>query len=740
MKKALVLILGVCFLAMFVGSVAARDAVNTPAKRMMRPWTKGEFPDLVNQGPNGLYKAAAIDTYCIASYDFETMDWQGWTRVDNTAQVDTFFHVDDFSGLGGGDFGRLVPLNGSKSMWCGARPDLNDPYMCSWVRAPGYGNGWNQMLVSDAFSFTGAVHFSYHGTFDSEPDYDFTYVEYDAGGGTWTQVASFTGVNEDTSVTHIIPLSTSRTKLRFHFTSDGAWSDQDGLHNTDGGAIVDNLRISDDTAATIDFEDFESAAVGAHDAGIWHARPEEPYGLYSGLYNNLMDKDPCGDNFATQVVFFVGSTVPSSSYPGLYDTPFCIGPGNVSAPCQDEMIVSPVLDLTKYSSNCDENQDKDIPTADLPLLGGDYFRFTVYRDLPVANLVFYVWHLRNIDANDCPGQWLDRNYVYYGPDKDYLFITTDVSDLVSENRIQLAIGVVDMCDAWYLSYGNCAYHTPSPYFDNIKFQRFKTSGPQFTWRDLDIFQDNFPESEFDLSGWVRADAANDLNPNDDPVIRPGDSAVVGVTSPLGGGIAADPVTGGPAVYLHVNPHWVGPSSDPHSDLYGPTLVGTYGTYISDDGASWTVIECDTARTGSGLVANKYMVDLNDSLFTRGYQVDYYFSATDNNGITVTLPRHAADGVYFEFTCLPTLASDIIYVDDFDGRGTFEGTVQQYFDPAFRAVLPTDNQPDRYDVNNPSSSVSNGPASRARLSHYQLAYRKVIWDSGNLNNIMRPFRT
>ncbi|RKZ08847.1 hypothetical protein DRQ05_00760 [bacterium] len=136
--------------------------------------------------------------------------------------------------------------------------------------------------------------------------------------------------------------------------------------------------------------------------------------------------------------------------------------------------------------------------------------------------------------------------------------------------------------------------------------------------------------------------------------------------------------------------------------------------------------------GTHPVADRYMFDLNDSLFTRGYQVDYYFSATDNNGITVTLPRHAADGVYFEFTCLPTLASDILYVDDFDGRGTFEGTVQQYFDPAFRAVLPTDNQPDRYDVNGPSSLVSNGPGSRAKLDYFKAAYNNVIWDSGNLD--------
>ena len=64
--------------------------------------------------------------------------------IDNTAQVDTFFHVDDFAGLGGGDFGRLVPIEGTKSLWCGTPPG-DDFYMCSWFNAPGYGNGWNQI-------------------------------------------------------------------------------------------------------------------------------------------------------------------------------------------------------------------------------------------------------------------------------------------------------------------------------------------------------------------------------------------------------------------------------------------------------------------------------------------------------------------------------------------------------------------------------------------------------------------
>jgi len=40
------------------------------------------------------------------------------------------------------------------------------------------------------------------------------------------------------------------------------------------------------------------------------------------------------------------------------------------------------------------------------------------------------------------------------------------------------------------------------------------------------------------------------------------------------------------------------------------------------------------------VADKYDVDLNDALFTRGYQISYYFTAVDNNSVETALPGWA----------------------------------------------------------------------------------------------------
>jgi hypothetical protein len=188
MKKALVLILGVCFVALLIGSVAAREVAN-PGLRPVKAMSENDYVNSVDPGLRGMYEEAAVDTYCLVWYTFEQMNWMGWTKTDETAQQGTFFHVDDFSGLGGGSYGGLTPLEGSKSMWCGARPSSTDPYLCSWYDAPGYGNGWNQMLRTDGFSFVGAITLSFKGRYDSEPDYDFTRVEYDAGGGNWQLVA-----------------------------------------------------------------------------------------------------------------------------------------------------------------------------------------------------------------------------------------------------------------------------------------------------------------------------------------------------------------------------------------------------------------------------------------------------------------------------------------------------------------------------------------------------------------------
>jgi hypothetical protein len=714
-------VLVVCLVAPHVFAESTRHAGLRPAQDRT---TSGALEPR-GMGPAALNEAAAR-TYCIVKYDFETLNWQGWTRMDNTAQPDSFFHVENFLGIAPGHHGRLLPIEAVKSMWCGARPNSLNPYLCHFRNLPGYGNNWKQVLVTKRFSFVGALTLSYHGVFDTERGHDFVYVEYDAGGGDWKRIHSYDGL-VDTVASHVLYLPQVATKFRFFFRSDGQSSDEDG-YDSDGACVLDSISIRDDTGV-IRTSTFEEMSPGARSDGFWYASTETPFGEYSGLEHNLADKDPCCDDFGTQIVFFLGSPYPSVSYPGLYDTPFCAGPGATAPPCQDEMVVSPVIDMKKYSTGGNENQNADIPVGDLPGLGGATLEFQVYRDLPLRNLVFYMWHVRSIDpVTGCPGPWLDKGSVYYGSRKDYFDSAEDISSLVGDSPIQVALGVVDMCDDWTGLFGDCAEHTPSPWFDSVAVYRYQKAGPNWWCRDTDLFQDNFPNPT--ILNWVRADCSSDINWADNPTIRPGDSVVVQVTSTLGGGVAL--AGGKPAVYMHVRCTYIGapPLKPPIS---GSDLQGTYGSYIGVDPGGWTMIQGDTARARGRSVENSYAFDLNDSLFTYGYLIEYYFTAQDNAGGQTALPRWARlGGPYFEFTCLPTLASDILFVDNYSGIGSFAGTAEDYWTSTFRAVLPANNQPDRYDVNGPSSLVSNGLASRAPLAILAGAYEKIIWDSGDLD--------
>ncbi len=734
--KALSAILAISIIATCVFSTAGetRDAAR-PGLRPIRAQSELETNELVDPGLRGLYEEAAVDTYCLVWYDFELSNWQGWTREDETAQRGVFFHVDDFAGLAG-----YAPLEGTKSMWCGARPNPADPYFCAWESAPGYGNSWDQLLSTGAMPFVGVLTLSYRISYDVEPDYEFVRVEYSRAGG-WEAAAAYTGQN-DTIVSLAMPLTSAQTKLRFRFTSDGAWSDEDGLYDTDGACVIDSISLSD-VGAFSDFEDFEGASTGATSSGIWSGMLAIPFGMYSGLASNLNDKDPCGENFTSLIVFYIGSTVPSTSYPGLYDTPFCVdGQRGEGALCQNELVVSPLIDTRRYSTRRDGVQDGAISPGELPALGGFIFRYAIYMDQPMANLVFHLWHVRNV-VNGCPGRWLDRNYAVW--DSYYWgFYAWDVSDLLSSDTVQVAVGVVDMCDTWYLVQGNCAQHTPAPWFDNVRLYRYADTGPDMYSRDLDLFQDNFPQQEFDIESYVRADAANDINTNDNLVIRPGDSVVISGGAYNGeSDIAADPTYGGPAVYLHVKCLYIG--ADPAKpDVYGPSLAGSVLTgppgsqytinfnYIGDDGI-WTVIQCDSARTAAHVIANMYCVDLNDELFTRGYEIEYYFIARDVAGGERAHPKWARSrGPYFEWTCLPTGKSPVLFVDDsrYSQVAAYPGGgAREYWDRAWDALEDPDS-PDRYDVNSPSSGVSNGPGSRAKSNHLTTYYDVIVWDCGD----------
>jgi hypothetical protein len=176
--------------------------------------------------------------------------------------------------------------------------------------------------------------------------------------------------------------------------------------------------------------------------------------------------------------------------------------------------------------------------------------------------------------------------------------------------------------------------------------------------------------------------------------------------------------------------------------------------VTADGNKWYIVRMDTTFTQlnrNGARPDRFCLDLNDNLLTPGDTLwfffgarntvgtwSYYFHApraTDAAGIGAVLfgpDINVASANAEEMTCLPAVGgspgADILYVDDFSGRGS-----QPFFDTAFDQLGILDKV-DRFDVRGPSSTVGNSLASRVVDAYQQILpiYKKVIWSSGNLD--------
>jgi len=189
----------------------------------------------------------------------------GWTSVDNTATSIPKFHLDTY-----------YAYQGTYSWWCGEQN-------AAFAGGDGYANGWDQRLDIPATDIAGASYpiLTYAFRHDSEPGFDFTYVQaesngvyvdlnrgYDGSSGGWQDIGVFGFVLS----TYDNPVT-----ARFRFVSDGAWSDGDGLYDSDGGAFMcDNIKIFDYFGGTVYFyDDCEAGglctpSIPASSGDYWH--------------------------------------------------------------------------------------------------------------------------------------------------------------------------------------------------------------------------------------------------------------------------------------------------------------------------------------------------------------------------------------------------------------------------------------------------------------------------------------
>jgi hypothetical protein len=738
--------LTICLLALLIcpATLVAREVTPEPDRIQSSNPTDSRAAVSPYVTRDGFFRSSAavsvIDTYVLAEFTFDGpsvgCDAQGWTSVDVTAPTGIYFHVDDFAGLGGGDYGRLVPLQGTKSLWCGARADSTSEVYCAYARLPGYGNNWDQRFVSAGVPVNGDMTLGYRISWDTEQGYDFTYVQYIDTSGSWVELASYSGVGLLTE-SWVIPESELPESLfvRFRFVSDGAYSDEDGNAPSDGAVIIDQLKQAD-TSGVINFANFEIAEVGATETvgGEWSASVTPGYGDFAAMYRGteVVQEDPCVSNLTCMWGFFNGSTYDYScgGYPGQPAVPY----ENERGQFIDNQIRSPWIEW-----NRDENGDPVPVGSQLA-----YFQADVYSDLPLENLVAYIWNVRFKDASGCPELWESDGFFWHG--ENYPEWRTRWSGRAEINsfapatatHVQVALRVMDICQFYCGQLGSGDCHSHAPLFDNMRVIRLDSPGPIYDAyavsrkvRNMHMFQDNFPviadtyrpgSGELTSAGKVRLDLGLDTNWDSDRIM-PGDSLVANITE-LTVGLDRD-VSGGPAAYIHVR------------DLPGKSGEALSGgprwPYVpGQSGAGWTAIRMDSIPL-TFHPQDQFCVDLNDNLFEPGDTIEYYLSARDNLLRTTywtwdtetTTDLAAVQANPMEVTCLPANGlngvADILYVNVEDGTG-----VAPYLENDFRVLGVAY---DRYDVNLNGREQGLGGAVKDVVTQLIPYYRKIIWSSG-----------
>jgi hypothetical protein len=719
-----------------------------------------------------MFRDAAANTVVLGWYQFDSPgglpDKQGWTEHDVSTQIAAYFHV---AGSAGG-CDPVTPVNGSKSMWCGRWAATGDPW-CNWATLPGYGSWWDQWLQSTV----NATSVTYTIAWDTEPAEDYAFVEwYDSSHGYWDLdpdrnggMGGYTGTGGPQTETSISPFGP--TKVRFRFFSDGAWDDEDGRWDTAEGAIkVDDLSLDGGPV-----EDWEDEACGAQQSsdGKWIAAITPPFGLYAALHGGatVLQEDPCDQL--------------RSSVWGFFDDPAVTNYACGGWPLQGAVPLGP-----------DENGlylDNEIWSPWIPIAGAgsEYIlQFLVYRDLPLEKNVFYLARARTRD-NGCPTRWSTAWSFRYGAQKDWYREEIEIGAYVpgGANEIQVSLGAVDFCKEYGGIWGPCSCHSHAPLFDQVRVLHVEAYGPLWTVRDIDLWQDNFPElGGISSTSYARCDMAQSTIPSNKKNILPGDSLKLTVTDPAG---LADDYSAGrtdtKAVYVFVKV----------TDRFGNPIAGKNNVAIQSPDkkrgagdatgllrypfvnalapAGWDAYRLDLVKTAYGsAVKDAYCGDLmdlaagpdgppyhpnenqlqNTGIFTPGDVIHYFFGAKNTlgqwsywhrtfdgqgsgrrtNAIAEAMASPCEWSVLPDAGRNPGYGGDILFVDDADDRG---GPAQLYFDWAV-TLMNIEDRVDRFDVLGPSSCVGNSLASRVKNLQTQIigdpieVYAWVLWNASDLS--------
>ena len=376
-----------------------------------------------------------------------------WTHVDNSARP-TAWHIDTFYGCQ------------NNAWWCGR---IDSSWVFDTNRA-GYENSWKQILQNGAWldslpnNQTAKLGFRHH--FNAEQAFEFGRVEVFDITDDWVTLASYTGKVPNNqscdTVTVVIPDSIitefyefvgheshAKMQFRFIFTSDIAYSSQDGLYDGDGWSI-DNISIKAGTQVRFT-DNCENGP------GTWNVSTFPPVGDLFEISSNVFTEDVCTTNRTN-----VWS---------------CWDPSTFSVvPRLDNLLRTPSVFINRP--------------------GEAFVAFDVYRNLPLAACFYYHLRYRTRNGGDPNwSEWTDpTRLVYYGSTKDWARQKVVLPGGANKDSIQVQFGLTDYseiyCDG--VTSANGVY----TFFDNVAVGVVTVAPPIFLSRDIDLFNDTFRTTSF----------------------------------------------------------------------------------------------------------------------------------------------------------------------------------------------------------------------------------------------------
>ncbi|MFH2052931.1 MAG: hypothetical protein ABIK96_10745, partial [bacterium] len=508
----------ICFLAPAAHAAGFRDF-----QLQSRPPLQGGAADPVKAPGDSTLLMGPWGSGALNNGQFQTAGglpaWNGWTSRDFTQPLENRWHADTFHAV-----------NGMYSAWCG----LADYPACDVGDEPGgYGNSWKEDLqwsgpVSDP-GLSCTVEISAVLDHDTEPGYDYLFLECVLGDGSTVQLASWNGTATAVPVNETftyLPGEYSGTGgdevlVRFRFESDGGWSDEDCLFPSTGAAQIDDLAItlSNGAGASHDFEDGT--------LGPFLTPPAQGVGDFAKIWTGLNDTDPCRSNYGPQVAFIDdGVIVPGTG--GSLCIDHCYGPNGY------------VVNSTGGLAGPDEHLDNGIisPVMDWPAgKDGMILEFTVFEDDYLFSLnddpgILYSWHVRSTASADPANleiaPWANRGFVHINDvfDGRYVRQSFVVGDLLEPGarHVQVMLKALEF-GFFYNQNGNNAL--PAPYFDDVRVTAYESAGPNLTANRYNLALDAFPADGASDMGdpaslWARFDGGRNLN----DLSAPGDSVVV----------------------------------------------------------------------------------------------------------------------------------------------------------------------------------------------------------------------